>query len=146
MPPPVEEISDIKDVDIDIDIDDDDDSTEKDPLLKKPTPAPQKPPDPYAGSHEMTEGSGLPKPAPKTEETSFIEREPSGRVLTAKDMATMEVEKDFPNMDHSKVEVRYRDTGPGAIIEVKMRNKTKWYPLFTKKGRIPKKDSTTNFH
>ena len=140
MPPPnLDEISGDKDVDVDIDIDDDEDSTENDPLLK-PTPAPQKPPDPYAGSHEMTERSGLPKPAPKTGETSFIEGEPSGRVLTAKNMTTVKVENDYPSMDHSKVEVGYgpTGTGTGAIIEVKMRNKTKWYPLYTKKGAYRK--------
>ena len=73
------------------------------------------------------EKNGLPNPkgGEDTEETSFIAEETSGRVLTAKDMATIEVEKDFPNMDHSKVEVRYRETGTGAIIAVKMRNKTK---------------------
>ena len=140
MPPPdLDEISGDKDVDVDIDIDDDEDSTENDPLLK-PTTAPQKPPDSYAGSHEMTERSGLPKPGPKTGETSFIEGEPSGRVLTAKNMATVKVEKDYPSMDHSKVEAGYgpTGTGTGAIIEVKMRNKTKWYPLYTKKGAYRK--------
>ena len=91
------------------------------------------------------EKSGLPPPK-GTAETSLIEGEPSGRVMTAKDMATMEVEKDFPKMaDHSKVEVRYRETGTGAIIAVKMRNKTKWYPLYTKEGAKPKKLSTKNF-
>ena len=133
MPPP-----DLDEIPGDKDVDDDEDSTENDPLLK-PQPPPQKPPDPYAGSHSMSrldpERSGLPKPGPKTEETSFITGEPSGRVLTVKDMATLEVEKDFPNMDHSKVKTRYRLTGTGtvAIIEVKMRNKTKGYPLYTKK-------------
>ena len=95
------------------------------------------------------ENCGLPpqKGGEGTEETSFIEGETSRRVLTAKDMATMEVEKDFPNMDHSKVEAQYRETtGGGAIIEVKMRNKTKWYPLYTqKKRRNRKKLSRNNF-
>ena len=38
-------------------------------------------------------------------------------------------------MDNSKVEVRYISKergGLGRNIEVKMRNKTKWYPLLTK--------------
>ena len=37
-------------------------------------------------------------------------------------------------MDLDRVEVRYNETGRGrgAIIEIKMRNKTKWYPLYTK--------------
>ena len=67
------------------------------------------------------EKNGLPpqKGGEGTEKTSFIEGEPSGRVLTAKDMATMEVEKDFPNMDYRKVEARYRYTGPGASSRLK---------------------------
>ena len=81
------------------------------------------------------EKSGLPRPK-ETAETSLIEGDPTGRVMTAKDMATMEVEKDFPNMDRSKVEARHRPTGKGtgAIIEVKMRHEDRWYPLYTKKG------------
>ena len=45
----------------------------------------------------------------------------------------MEVEQHFPDMDHSKVEVRYISKERGGLgdrFEVKMRNKTKWYPLF----------------
>ena len=49
----------------------------------------------------------------------------------------MEVEQHFPTMDYSKVEVRYISQergGLGSRFEVKMRNKTEWYPLFyTKK-------------
>ena len=81
------------------------------------------------------EKSGLPSTSKNTEETSFIEGTPSGRTMTAAEqMATREVEQDFPYMDNNRVEVRYNATGrgTGAIIEVKMRNKTKWYPLYTK--------------
>ena len=80
------------------------------------------------------EKSGLPSTPKKTEETSFIVGTPSGKIRTADQMATSEVEKDFPYMDHNRVEVRYNKTGRGteAIIEIKMRNKTKWYPLLTK--------------
>ena len=80
------------------------------------------------------EKSGLPSTPKGTAETSFIGT-PSGRIMTfAEQMATSEVEKDFPFMDNNKVEVRYNETGreTGAIIEIKMRAKTKWYPLYTK--------------
>ena len=55
-------------------------------------------------------------------------------MTAAEKVATMEVEQDFSFMDHNRVEVRYSTTGrgTGAIIEVQMRNKTKWYPLLTK--------------
>ena len=55
-------------------------------------------------------------------------------MTAAEQMATREVEQDFPFMDNNKVEVRYNTTGrgTGAIIEIKMRNKTKWYPLLRK--------------
>ena len=81
------------------------------------------------------EKSGLPSTSKDAEETSFIEGTPSGRIMTAAEqMATREVEQDFPYMDNNRVEVRYNTTGKGtgAIIEVLMRNKTKWYPLYTK--------------
>ena len=51
-------------------------------------------------------------------------------------MATVEVEQHFPDTDHNKVEVRYISKGRGGLgirFEVKMRNKTKWYPLFSQK-------------
>ena len=73
-----------------------------------------------------------------TAETSFVERPQPRRILTAEDMVTREVEEEFPNVDKSKLEMRYmlsKRTGlaeEGAIIEVKMRNKEKWYPLYTK--------------
>ena len=75
-------------------------------MLQRPTPPPKAP---SAGSHTMSrldpERSGLPKRGPKTDETSFIKGETSGRVMTAKDMATIEVEEAYPNMDKRKVEV-----------------------------------------
>ena len=84
------------------------------------------------------EKSGLPSTSKDAEETSFIEGTPSGRIMTAAEqMAMREVEQDFPYMDNNRVEVRYNSTGrgTGAIIEVKMRNKTKWYALYTKSKR-----------
>ena len=52
-------------------------------------------------------------------------------------MAAREVEVEFPIVDKRRLEARYRTSklaglGEGAIIEVKMRNKEKWYPLYTK--------------
>ena len=83
------------------------------------------------------EKTGLSFTSKGTAETSFIEGNPSGHVFTAAEkLGTMEVEQRFPDMDHSKVEVRYisKDRGRlGERFEVKMRNKTKWYPLFTQK-------------
>ena len=63
--------------------------------------------------------------------------EPSGRVLTAKDMVIQEVEKDFPSLDRNQLNLRYRTvtrqgTTVKAIIEVKMKQRDKWYPLYTK--------------
>ena len=81
------------------------------------------------------EKKGLPSTPKDTEETSFIEGTPSRRIMTASEqMATREVKQDFPFIDLDRVEVRYNTTGrgTGAIIEVKMRNKTKWYSLLTK--------------
>ena len=49
------------------------------------------------------EKKGLPSTSKDTEETSFIEGNPSGRVLTSKDMATQEVEQKFRHMDHNRV-------------------------------------------
>ena len=83
------------------------------------------------------EKKGLLSTSKDTEETSFITGETSGRVLTAKDMATLEVEKDFPNLDRNQLDLRYRTvtrhgTAVRAIIEVKMKHRDKWYPLYTK--------------
>ena len=61
------------------------------------------------------------------EETSFG-GEPTERI------AWEEIKKEFEMADESKLKLRYK-TAPksgGAIIEVSMREKDKWYPLFTK--------------
>ena len=67
-------------------------------------------------------------------------------MTAAEQMAAREVEQDFPYMDHNRVEVQYNATGrgTGAIIEVKMRNKTKWYPLYTKSKGDTEKTLDTN--
>ena len=85
------------------------------------------------------EKKGIPSTSKRTAETSFIERNTSGHVFTAAEkLGTMEVRQHFPDMDHSKVEVRYiaqERGGLGKHFEVKMRNKTtgKWYSLFLQK-------------
>ena len=85
------------------------------------------------------EKKGLPSTSKGTAETSFIEGNPSEHVLTtAEKLGTMEVEQHFPNIDHSKVAVRYISQERGGLgdrFEVKMRNKTKWYPLFVQKKK-----------
>ena len=98
-------------------------------------------------SKRPDEKNGLPSTSKDAEETSFIEGTPSGRIMTAAEqMAAREVEQDFPYMDHNRVEVRYNATGrgTGANIEVKMRNKTKWYPLYTKSKGDTEKTFNTN--
>ena len=84
-----------------------------------------------------TERNGLPSTPKNTEETSFIEGTPSGRIMSAAEqVATREVEQHFPTMDRDKVEVRYISQERGGLgdrFEVKMKNKTKWYTLFTQK-------------
>ena len=69
---------------------------------------------------------------PRFEETSFG-GEPTERLAWA------EVKQEFENADERKLKLRYRTKpragggGGGAIIEVSMREKDKWYPLYTKR-------------
>ena len=76
----------------------------------------------------MTERTRFPQErGPRTEETSFG-GEPTER------LAWEEIKKEFEMADESKIKLRYK-TAPrsgGAIIEVSMRAKDKWYPLSTK--------------
>ena len=72
------------------------------------------------------------------EETSFG-GEPTGR------MAWEEIKGEFEMADESKLKVRYKTapraggSGGGAIIEVSMKDKDKWYPLYTKsRGNVAK--------
>ena len=73
------------------------------------------------------------------EETSFG-GEPTGR------MAWEEIKGEFEMADESKLKVRYKTApraggggGGGAIIEVSMKDKDKWYPLYTKsRGDVAK--------
>ena len=93
------------------------------------------------------EKSGLPKQRCSAE-TSFTDsegnldydaaREFLANEIPNKDIATREVENDFPNLDKDQLDVRYKvitrqGTRVRAILEVKMKHKEKWYPLYTKK-------------
>ena len=87
----------------------------------------------------MTERTRLPQErGPLIEETSFG-GEPTGL------MAWEELKAEFEMADKNKLKARYRTTpragggGGGAIIEVSMKEKNKWYPLFTKsRGYVAK--------
>ena len=88
----------------------------------------------------MTERTRLPQErGPRIEETSFG-GEPTGRI------AWEEIKEEFEMADESKLKARYKTTsrageggGSGAIIEVSMRAKDKWYPIFTKnRGDVAK--------
>ena len=77
---------------------------------------------------------------PRTAETSFITGDTQGqRVRTMQEnVAWREVSEEFPLADTSKLDMRYKvapragGSGGGAIIEVKMSGKDKWYRLYTK--------------
>ena len=76
----------------------------------------------------MTERTRLPKErGPRIDETSFG-GEPTEMA------AWSEIEDEFPLADKSKLKSRYKTTSrsDGAILEVSMRAKDKWYPLYTK--------------
>ena len=92
------------------------------------------------------EKSGLPNPK-CTAETSFTTADGEldyaavrtflEKEIPDKNMARLEVEKDFPNLDRNQLDLRYhtikrQGTTIRAIIEVKIKNKDKWYPLYTK--------------
>ena len=76
----------------------------------------------------MTERTRFPQErGPRIDETSFG-GEPTERT------AWSEIEDEFPLADKSKLKSRYK-TAPrsgGAVLEVSMRSKDKWYPLYTK--------------
>ena len=76
----------------------------------------------------MTERTRLPQErGPLIDETSFG-GEPTGR------MAWQEIIGEFEMADESKLKARYK-TAPrsgGAILEVSMKEKDRWYPLYTK--------------
>ena len=76
----------------------------------------------------MTERTSIPQ-----ERGNLIEETSFGGDPTER-LAWEEIKKDFEMADESKVKVRWK-TAPksgGAIIEVSMRAKDKWYPLLTK--------------
>ena len=83
----------------------------------------------------MTERTRLPQErGPRIDETSFG-GEPTGRA------AWQEIRGEFEMADESKLKARYQ-TAPrsgGAILEVSMKEKNKWYPLYTKsRGNVAK--------
>ena len=83
----------------------------------------------------MTTRTSLPQErGPRTEETSF------GGELTER-LAWQEIRDVFEMADESKLKARWK-TAPksgGAILEVSMRAKDKWYPLLTKsRGAVAK--------
>ena len=76
---------------------------------------------------------------PRTAETSFITGDTQGRRVQnmREEMAWREVSEEFLLADTSKLDMRYKVApragrgGGGAIIEVKMSGKDKWYRLYT---------------
>ena len=77
----------------------------------------------------MTTRTRLPlERGPLIEETSF------GGDETTESWAWQEIREEFQMADESKVKARYKEKpkAGGAIIEVSMKKKDKWYPLFTK--------------
>ena len=120
--------------------DDDDDDLLKGvdweaPLPSKPKPDRTQPFEPAGASTPaggesipMTTRTSLPQErGPRAEETSF------GGELTER-MAWDEIKWEFEMADESKLKARWK-TAPrsgGAILEVSMRSKDKWYPLLTK--------------
>ena len=79
-----------------------------------------------------------PERGPLIEETSFG-GEPTGR------MAWEEIKGEFEMADESKLKARYKTKpragggGGGAILEVSMRAKDKWYALYTKSSGVTEK-------
>ena len=69
---------------------------------------------------------------PRIAETSFITGEPTGRA------AWSEVKGEFEMADENRLKARYKvapkagEGGGGAVIEVAMKGKDKWYRLYTK--------------
>ena len=119
----------------------DDDNDDDDNFNWGPLPSPPDDPDttgpftpgasstPAGGeSIPMTERTRFPQErGPRIDETSFG-GEPTERTAWA------EIEGEFPLADKSKLKSRYK-TAPrsgGAVLEVSMRAKDKWYPLYTK--------------
>ena len=80
---------------------------------------------------------------PSTAETSFITGDTQGRrvLTTLEETAWREVSGEFPLADKSKLDMRYKVApragggGGGAIIQVKMSGKDKWYRLYTQSRR-----------
>ena len=81
----------------------------------------------------MTTRTRLPKElGSRTEETSFITGEPTARP------AWSEIKQEFEMADENRLKARYKVApragggGGGAILEIAMKGKDKWYRLYTK--------------
>ena len=81
----------------------------------------------------MTTRTRLPKElGPRTEETSFITGEPTAS------LAWSEIKQEFEMADENSLKARYKVApragggGGGAILEIAMKGKDKWYRLYTK--------------
>ena len=114
----------------------------------------QKVPQDIPMSEFPKEKSGLPKQKGAAE-TSFTDTEgnldyAAAREFLAKgipnkdNIALLEVEKAFPNLDKDQLDLQYKvitrqGTKVRAILEVKMKHKDKWYPLYTEKRGDTKK-------
>ena len=84
----------------------------------------------------MSERTSLPQErGPRTEETSFGGDEPTER------LAWGEITLEFPLVDKDILKVRYKEKpkSGGAILEVSMRAKDKWYALYTKSSEDTEK-------
>ena len=80
----------------------------------------------------------LPKEkGPRFAETSFIEGEPQQEETFNERFAWQEVKDAFPNAEKSRIKARSITApragigGGGAVLEVAMRGKDKWYRLYT---------------
>ena len=69
-----------------------------------------------------------------TADTSFTAGFDQGHPITLQNMASREIENEFPKADFVQLNFRYKKAprSGGLIIEVKYHNSDKWYPLYTK--------------
>ena len=91
---------------------------------------------PFGGDIEMgtrlsTEQQGA---SGGTTETSFTTGFDQGHPITLQNMASREIQGEFPKADFTQLDFRYKEAprSGGLIIEVKYHNSDKWYPLYTK--------------
>ena len=98
-----------------------------------------------AGSEEIPMSTRLPPERQglkhSTVETSFMTGFGEGGPQTQDSMIRYELSNEFPNLSHTELKFRYRQTprSGGAIIEVRYHTSDKWYPLYTKSKGEDKK-------